>query len=246
MAYESYAEKIPSMELCIMDKPSHFYTGVTSQQIFDPSYDNFSEIEPNTSSYLYDKSQPQSEYQEYQKTRNDNNWKSENFECKQEIDPTSYMQSTSISENSNYDSESEFNEPYQYGYNHVAPSYTADLNSTITSGHKNNAQQHRMGPYHMSMAKNQLPSWYNPPPPKPYYAQPPNMFQHQYPYQANFAGAQTTPVEPNMRNMIHLTSRYFSHFDRNDKSFQKLKITRAVNLSECQKLSELSSNIFAP
>lgn len=231
-----------------MDKPSHFYSGITSQQIFDPSYNNFSEIEPNTSSsYLYDKSQPQSEYQEYQKTRNDNNWKSENFECKQEIDPTSYMQSASISETSNYDSESEFNEPYQYGYNHVAPSYTADSNSTVTSGHKNNAQQHRMGPYHMSMTKNQLPSWYNPPPPKPYYPQPPNMFQHQYPYPSNFTGAQTTPVEPNMRNMIHLTSRYFQPFWSNDKSSKNWDylITRAVNLDECQKLSKLPSKAFS-
>lgn len=192
-----------------MDKPSHFYTGTTSQQMFDPSYDNFSEIEPNnSSSYLCDKTHPQSEYQEYQKTsRSDNDWNSENVECKQEIDPTSYMQSTRISEKSNYGSESEFNEPFQYAYNQITPSYATDTNGTIPNVQKNIVHQHRMGPYHISSTKNQLPSWYNPPPPRPYYAPTPNMFQHQYPYQGNFSGAQTTPVEPNMRNMIHLTSR---------------------------------------
>jgi hypothetical protein len=196
-----------------MDKPTHYYAGTNSQQMYDPSsYNNFSEIEPNTSSsFLYDKPQPQSGYQEYQKPRSDNNWKSENVECKQEIDPTSFMQVTSISENSNYESESEFNEPYQCAYNQsqVASTYATDLNSTITSGHKNNVQQHNTGPYHISSTKNQLPSWYNPPPAVPYYPQPSNVYQHQYPYQGNYAGANTTPIDSNMRNMIHLTSRYF-------------------------------------
>lgn len=201
------------MEICTMDKPTHYYAGTNSQQMYDPSYNNFSEIEPNTSSsFLYDKPQLQSGYQEYQKPRSDNNWKNENVECKQEIDPTSFMQGTSISENSNYESESEFNEPYQcvYNQNQAASSYANDLNSTITSGHKNNVQQHNTGPYHISSTKNQLPSWYNPPPARPYYPPPPsNMYQHQYPYQENFTGANTTPIDSNMRNMIHLTSRYF-------------------------------------
>lgn len=206
-----------------MDKPSHFYTGTNSQQLFDSSYDNFSEIEPDTSSsFLYDKSQPQSRYQEYQKNASDNNWKDESVECKQEIDPTNFMRDTGISENSNGGSESELNESYQYTYNQISPLYATDTNSTITSVHKNNVQQHRMGPYQISSTKNQLPSWYNPPPPpRPYYAQPPDMFQ--YPYQGNYAGAQTPPVDPNMRNMIHLTSRYFvMTFRSNDKKILKI------------------------
>lgn len=197
------------MEICRMDKPSPFYTGTNSQQIFDPSYDIFSENEPNTSSYHYNKSQHQTEFQEFERPRSDNNWRNENVECKQEIDSTSYMQGISISENSNYGSESEFNEPYQYAYNPITPLYATDTNSTITSANKNNVQQHRMGPYHISSTKSQLPTWYHPPPSRPYYAQQPTMFQHQYPYQGNFAGAPSSQAEPNMRNMIHLTSRYF-------------------------------------
>jgi hypothetical protein len=203
-----------------MDKPSQFYSGASSQQMFDP-YSNFNEIDQNaSSSYAYDK--PQSQYQGYHPMRSDNNWNSENVECKQEADPVSYMQT----ESSNYVSESEFTEPYQYPYNHVAPVFPSEASTS------KNVQQHQSGSYHLSSQKSPLPSWYNPPqPPRPFFPQPPNTF-HQYPYQTSFAGTPTTPnAEQNMRNMIHLTSRYLSisvadEFRLNDKSSQIGKMSR--------------------
>lgn len=196
------------MEICRMDNPSHFYPGINSQQMLN-SFD-FGEANSSESpAFAYDKNQSQlsqnvpSGFQEYQKLGGDENWKGENVECKQEVDPSSLM----INDNSNYGSESEFNESYQYAYN---PTYANDPSSASSSRslHKSSAQ-HRMGPYHISSStKNQLPSWYTPP--STYYTQQPTLFQHQYPYhQGGFEGApSTTPSDHNMRNMIQVTSRY--------------------------------------
>ena len=214
------------MEICRMDKPSRYYSGTNSQPIFD-AFNNFNEIDPNaSSSYRCDKLQPHSSYQEYHSARSDNNWSSEIAECKQEIDLTSYTQSSN--ENTNYRNESGFNEPYQYPYSQISPSYATEENSTSTIGYKI-ARQHRTSPYQISSTKNQLPSWFHPPPPQRSFApQPPNAY-HQYPYQGNYSSTPTPPAEDsNMRNMIHLTNRYLSVFAdskfwSNDKSFQIAK-----------------------
>lgn len=208
------------MEICTMDKQPHFNLGMNSQHTLDANY-NFSEIthselQAASSFYPYDKDHSQlsqnvsSGYENFPKLESDN------IECKQEIDPSSFSDSIQLNENSNYGSENEFNEPYQYEYNEVSPLYTSDANSTTMTAtgrglnKNNNVQQHRMGPYHISSStKNQLPSWFLPNNP-PSYSQQPSFFQHQYPYhQGSFMGSQPAPVEHNMRNMIQLTSRYF-------------------------------------
>lgn len=195
------------MEICRMDKRSHFELGMNSQQMHDANY-NFGNTDSSDMSALHSLLTPNetSVYREYQKNGSDNNYKRENPECKQE----SFM--NNINENSNYGSEHELNESFQYAYNPISPLYTTDTNSTTMSsaGHslqKNNSiHQHRMGPYHISSTKNQLPSWYNPP--NTCYAQQPSFFQHQYPYnQGSFLGSEPEPMEHSMRNMIHLTSR---------------------------------------
>lgn len=208
------------MEICTMDKPSHFYPGITSQQMTNLDYD-FSEVnndsaEDGASSYVYDKTHPKnimSECQEYRSYDSESNWKNENVECKQEIESPSFM---NLNENSNYGSDVEFKEPFQY--NQVSPLYTNDTKCTTNAavGHfqKHNNQQHRLGPYHITdRLKNQLPSWYNPPSNAYYNAQQPNIFQHQYPYQGgNFLGSPSAAVgavEHGMRNMTHLNNRYF-------------------------------------
>ena len=193
-----------------MDK--RYYSGTNSQPIFD-TFNNYNEIDPNaSSSYRCDKVQAHSSYQEYHSARSDNNWSSEIAECKQEIDPTGYTQTSS--ENTNYCTESGFNEPYQYPYSQISPSYAAEKNST-TTGYKT-ARQHRTSPYQISSTNHQLPSWFHPPPPqRSFLPQPPNAYHHnQYPYQGNFSTTPTPPSEDsNMRNMIHLTNRYLSDFD---------------------------------
>lgn len=190
------------MEICRMDKPSHFYSGSSSHQMFD-SYGNFNETDPNTSSsFCYDKSQ--SEYLGYQPARVDHNWSSETIECKQEIDPT-FMQGSS--ENSSFCPENSCNEPYQYPFNQISSPYLTDASAAKS------LQPHSSRPYQITSQKNPLPSWYNPPqPPRPFFP-PPNAF-HQYPYHhPDFSGAPSTAnAEQNMRNMIHLTSRYLSIF----------------------------------
>lgn len=207
------------METCRMDKPPHFNLGMNSQHTLDANY-NFREITSSESQaaasslYPYEKdhlqlSHSSSGYEDFTKLG------SENVECKQEIDPSSFSNNIHLNENSNYGSENEFDEPYQYAYNEVSPLYTSDTNSTTMTAtsqtlQKNiSAHQHRMGPYHISSStKNQLPSWFLPNNP-PSYTQPTSFFQHQYPYhQGSFMGGQPVPVEHNMRNMIQLTSRY--------------------------------------
>lgn len=202
-----------------MDNPSHFYSRSSSQPSLDASFD-FSEISSSelnaSSSFAFDRDQSLSQsalngYPEYQQLDGESNWKSETVECKQEIDPTSFMNNTITSDNSNYASECDFNEPYQYAYDPMTPSYANNVNSSAPSAHKSKVQQHRMGPYHISSStKNQLPSWYNPP--NTYYTQPqqPSFFQQQYPYHhhGSFVAAQPPPVEQSMRHMMNLTSRY--------------------------------------
>lgn len=195
------------MDICRMDKPSHFYPGLASHQMLNPNYD-FNEINPSesdaSSSLAYDKNLSHDVgYHDHSKL----GWKSESVECKQEADPVEFMINSGVNENS----ESDFNEPFRYGYKPNSPPFNVtNSTSIIASSHKNNVHQPRMGPYQMSSTKNQLPSWYNPP--STYYTQQPNFFQPLYPYhqQGSYAGAQPAPEAPaehNMRNMIHLTSR---------------------------------------
>lgn len=209
------------MEICRMDNTSHFYPGISQRNVLNSNYE-FGDEHRNESdastSYAFNKDQSRNAYQEYQKLDSDN-WKSENVECKQENESTSFMNNSSLNDNSNYGSESEFNEPYQYAYNQISPLYTSDTaTSSIAPGQhilpKNNVQSHRMGPYHISSTKNQLPSWYNPP--STYFnTQQPGFFQHQYPYhQETCMGVQPTAAsgDHKMRNMIQLTSRYYCLF----------------------------------
>lgn len=186
-----------------MDKPSRFYPGHASHHMLNPNYD-FSEINPNdsdaSSSLAYDKNQSHDVgYRDYSK-----------LECKQEVDPVDFLNGSGANEASI----SGFAEPYRYAGNQISPSFN-DTNSPtmIAPGlghHKSNVHPHRMGQYHISSTKNQLPSWYHPPSAY-HYAQQPNFLQHQYPYhQGSYATAQPAaeePMEQNMRNMIHLTSR---------------------------------------
>lgn len=204
-----------------MDKQPHFNLGINPQHMLDTNY-NFSEI-PNseceaTSSYVYGKDSIQNDvigYQEFQKHDNsENNWKSENVDCKQEANSVSLLHSTQVNENSNYGQDNEFNETYQYAYNQVSPLYTHDINSSTMNAtmsraqnkNDNRTEQRRMGPYHISSTKNQLPSWYQPP--TTCFSQQPSVFQQQYAssyHHEDFMGAQQ--LDPDMRNMIQLTSR---------------------------------------
>lgn len=212
------------MEICRMDKQPHFNLGMNSQHMLDANY-NFNEI-PNseceaTSSYNYVKEPTQNEligYQEFQKLDNsENNWKNVNVDCKQETDSANVLHNSQISENSNYGQDDEFNEAYHYAYNQISPLYTNDANNSSLSAatnralnkNDNSAQQRHMG-YHISSTKNQLPSWYNPPPTS--FPQHHSAFQQQYPayHHEGFMGAHQ--LDPDMRNMIQMTSRYFSDF----------------------------------
>lgn len=220
------------MEICRMDKSSHFHKG-SSHKMLAANYD-YNDNSGEPSQFIYDRDllsnishNVASEQQGYhQKLDSANTWKSESVDCKQEIDPsTSFMNNPILSENVNYGSEGDFREPYHYAYNQISPQCSNDANSTTTSldFYKNNVQQPRLGPYQISSTKNQLPTWYTPP--STYYAQQPNIFQHQYPYHPrNFTSAQQPPpVEQNMRNMIQLTSRYFliaiSFIEKKKKTF---------------------------
>lgn len=201
-----------------MDKQPHFSQGMNSQHMLDTNY-NISEL-PNseaTSSYVYENDPTENGligYQDFQKLSSENHWKSENEDCKQEVNSTSFLHDTQVNENSNYGQENEFNEAYQYAYNQVSPLYTHDANATTSRtliNSDNSAQQHRMGPYHISSTKNQLPSWYNPPP--TCLPQQTSVYQQQYPsYHGNgnlMGTSQHQQLDPDIRNMIQLTSRYF-------------------------------------
>lgn len=205
-----------------MDKASHFNFGMNFQSALDPGY-NFNEIaEPDEAmpSFGFQKDHSQNapvDHHELQRYNSDNSWRSrcEVIECKQETEATSFM--NNLNENSNYGSETEFNDSYQYAHNPISPTYPTDLNSATTSAHNphkhNSAHQHRMGPYQLSTTKNQLPNWYNP----PGFQQPSSFLEHPYQYhQGGYMGMQSPTVvdHGNMRNMIHLSSRYFdSLFD---------------------------------
>ena len=211
------------MEICRMDKQPHFMNlGMNSQHMLDPNY-SFNEIpssEPEaTSSYVFENDSSRSAligYQQFHKPDNsENHWKSENVDCKQETNSMSFLHNTRVNENSNYGQENEFNEAYQYAYNQGSPLYTHDANSSTMNAttsrtlikNDNSAQQRVSGPYQLTSTKNQLPSWYDPP--SACFTQQSGALQQQYPsyHHGGFMGGQQ--LDPDVRNMIQLTSRYF-------------------------------------
>lgn len=193
-----------------MDNQSRFELGMNSQQMLNYNFNELEAVESTTShSFVHDndlQANASNEFKHYEELGGGRNWTSEGVECKQESDPPGFM-----NENSNFDSENDYNEPYQYEYNQVTPLYTTDTSSKTsapahTSHRNSSAHQHRMGPYHISSTKNQLPSWYNPP--SACYAQSSGFLQQPYPfYQGGFIGAKTAPMDHSMENMIHMTSR---------------------------------------
>lgn len=206
-----------------MDKQSHFSLGMNSQQILDSSF-NFNEIancdKDASASFTFrnDQFATSNAYErlhEFQNITDDTNWKMENVECKQELDPMSFINNPSMEMNDsmNYGSESELNESYQYAYNQVPSTFENNSNGVIASGHSHKAQsvqEHRMGPYHISSTKNQLPSWYHPPGSSSF-VQESTYHQHPFAYQGSFMGpTQQSPMDSNMRNMIHLNNRYLN------------------------------------
>lgn len=206
-----------------MDPKSHINFGMKPQKIVDGNY-NFSEIEHSKTdssvSYGYSsltQNQP-SGSREYPNLSSKNEWKSENVECKQEVDSLHFMHNLNCNDNSNYGSESEFNEPYQYEYNQISSRYPNEMSSSTISQPEHykfsSLHQHRMGPYQLTSTKNQLPSWYNPPnncyPPAQAQS---GYLQQTHPYhQGNLLGEQAASVDHSMRNMIHLTSRYNAYY----------------------------------
>lgn len=197
-----------------MDNHSSYELGMNLQQTDNYEFAELDNVESiDAHGFIYANNRPvnlSNEFKQYEELGGENNWTNDSIECKQEIDPPGFM--NNINESSNNDSENDFNEPYQYEYNQVTPLYTADTSSSKTSAsahalHRNNsANQHRMGPYHISSTKNQLPSWYNPP--STSYAQPSGFLQQPYPfYQGGFMGTKTAPVDHSMQHMIHMTSR---------------------------------------
>lgn len=221
-------ERSISMEISLLEKSSHFNVGVKTKPMMDANY-NFDDITKRESNALstFDFGINRPHYPEnvtvtsgflaYPKDdRSNNDWAGENVKCKQETDPLGCMSGTQATENSNYDSENDdLNKPYQYAYDPISNIYANNKNSAIpTMRHdsstsstlpKHNSvggHQHPLGPYQISSSKNQLPSWYDP----PSYSQ---LQYPQYPYrQGNYVGSDTASVENNMRNMIHLSSRY--------------------------------------
>lgn len=206
------------MEICRMDSSSHFSSGMNPPQSVDENFD-FNEItEELSTTFFAGKTPAQSvesvNSQQYQNLGNQNEWKSD-FECKEE-NQMEFIQNDS----SSYGSENEFNEPYQFEYNQCSPLYTNEakiVSTTVNSISKSrNLHRHQMGPpFQLTYTKNQLPSWYTPPsncfPPQP-------LHQQQYPYQQGIPmGSQAPSAEHSMRNMIHLTSRYYLLWsDQND------------------------------
>lgn len=198
-----------------MENHSRFELGMNSQQMLNYDYNEPDSAVESAASYncAHDNVLPENtsnQFKQYEELGADRNWINQGAECKQEIDPPGFM--NNISEHSNYDSENDFNEPYQYDYNEVTPMYMTDISSSKTnaaahaSHRTNSAHQHRMGPYHISSTKNQLPSWYNPP--NACYAQSSGFLQQPYPfYQGGFMGSKTAPIDHSMENMIHMTSR---------------------------------------
>lgn len=153
-------------------------------------------------------------------------WKIETIECKQEIDHSTTTHDET--EDMNVGSES-FNPNFAgYGgdssrhnyYNRSGPFADPQMIYNRENGVAYN-------PYQLPATKSQLPSWYQPPSqvqphhhfnpqqqqhPAAFY--PPNFYPQQHPYQANYIG--TSPsTEHNMRNMIQMTvNRYiFIFFD---------------------------------
>lgn len=206
-----------SMEICRMDKQSHFNLGMNSDRMFDANY-NFNEItncDEASSSYSFEKDQTavRTGYTEYNGAGG-SSWKDESVECKQEADPAVGFQNP-INENS-----SEYNEDYQFDaseYDQIENSFSDEASALSRLGPerpRKTLHEHRTGPYQISSMKNQLPSWYH-----PSYApsHPPSFFQHQYPYhQGSLIGPPSTPTDHNMRSMIHLSGRYY--YTRNDYS----------------------------
>lgn len=196
-----------SMEICIMDPPSHFNFGMDSQRTIDPNY-NFNVVDGScaTSSNNF----PKRQCQGFQPSQSDAfQWRSDSVECKREMDPMTSMLSSNMQESESYDSE---NEQYAYDYDRVPPSYETHHRPSGLYRPNQQLPQPRMGPYQLSSSNSQLPSWYNPPmPPENFFPQHPGIYQQQqYGYQQ---GSPST--DPSMRNMIHLSSRYLSTIHSN-------------------------------
>lgn len=228
-----------------MDNSSshHFHQGIDSTQFYkndnyetiggNEAYTNFDDIidqlpsSTNTTSNPLQVQQPPSNVHCSNEFDDDEqSWKIETIECKEEMDH--------MSENRHLGSQ--YNVEYEnYGDN--SPHYDCSSSSAgnnsfstpQTSYRENSNNVANYSPYQMSAtSKNQLPTWYHPPIPPQHYQhydsqQHPGHYssnfypQHHHSYQANYlapaAASTSSTTEHNMRNMIHMTSNRYILFN---------------------------------
>lgn len=237
------------MEICTMDKPSpHLFTGLGPNSNSNSNNNNINNNIENENKKMMNNfegvggnsCQQQGSFNDgnnaqYLDNLTDRDWKVENVECKQEIDP---MCNENVLENHNESDQMDigygpnannYNDAYQYGYNtnnNAQPFYEgsssllnnnsiSNSNFMYRNGNSINSNDHN-SPYNsyqvIPSAKSQLPTWYHPPPPPatavnihPSYYPPQNFYQ---PYPAvNYMASATTSSDHNMRNMIQMTNR---------------------------------------
>lgn len=228
------------MEICMMDtnpSSSHFYQqGIGSNQVYknlnyetiggDTIVNNFQRSEPPMPgpSHTIPFREPQISQQpsiQYPCEIDNQPWKVETIECKQEIDHSANHEGGDVGGESyhpNFNS-SYGSEPSHHGFYNNSSSSFAD--PQMMYNRENCASNGgNFNPYQLPATKSQLPSWYQPPsqhqPHHHYNTQqqqhptafyPPNFYPQQHPYQANYIGASPSNLstEHNMRNMIQMT-----------------------------------------
>lgn len=233
------------MEICTMDNSSshHFHQGIDSTQMYkndnyetiggNEAYVNFDDVInqlPSSSNLQQQQNNTQVQkppsnvrYSSEIDDDEDTSWKIETMECKEERDRLSENHGGGRYNvnNAEYENYGESSSHYDYR------SSSNSFNTPQTVYRESSAANY--SPYQMSVAsKNQLPTWYHPPPIPPHHY--PNYDSQQHPahyspnfypqpqhhsYQANYlppTASTSSTTEHNMRNMIHMTANRYTYF----------------------------------
>lgn len=224
------------MEICTMDNSSsshRYYHGTGSNQMYrndkyessidDEIFANFGGNLDPPPVPVASQQQQSNLIQEHQYPNNidcqEQPWKSESIECKEEIDHSSSSSGGGYIENYGNHSGYHVNQP-------------VILNR---ANNNNNNSFNNYNSYQMSTTvKNPMPAWLHPPVPPPhhhsyheyppqhnlsYFPSPQNFYPQHHPYQPNYmTSAPSTPApsssttEHNMRNMIQMTANRYNTF----------------------------------
>lgn len=206
--------------------PSSSNTAISSQQ----------QQQQNPLQEVRNQRSPSSLQYQSESDNNEQPWKVETIECKEEIDHNTILLDNDVVGGGSYNVNNVEFENYgknssgYYDYRSRSDSNNSfdiprvNYNNRESS---NNIANYNNNPYQMSsVTKSQLPTWYHPPAPSHHYhsydpqqqQQHPSYYSHnfyphpqQHPYQANYMApaASTSSTEHNMRNMIHMTANRY-------------------------------------